>query len=310
MRVLRALGVPTESYGGMLISIIMSKLPAEIRLIVSREITTDSWEISDVLTTIDREVTIRERAISSSSVPDAHTTRKHKSPQTASALLNSTPRVNRCIYCNNDHLTNSCDTVKDVQARKDILRRAGRCYICLRRNHISKNCRSALKCGKCQGRHHETICQRAVTAVQDGGESSTACAHVQAPVLLQTARASVQHPTSPTTMTKVRALLDSGSQRTYITQGTKEKLNLPVKHTETLRIKTFGSTEKATKKCELVEFGIQTKENDTVHMSALVVPFICEPLMYQPTTACAEQYQHLQNLELADPADKKGSPQH
>ena len=40
-------------------------------------------------------------------------------------------------------------------------------------------------------------------------------------------------------------------------------------------------------------------------MSALVVPFICKPLMYQPTTACAKQYQHLQNLELADTADKK-----
>ena len=27
--------------------------------------------------------------------------------------------------------------------------------------------------------------------------------------------------------------------------------------------------------------------------------------MYQPTTICAEQYQHLHNLELADPADKE-----
>ena len=112
------------------------------------------------------------------------------------------------FYCNSDHLTNSCDIVKDVQARKDILRRAGRCYICLRRNHISKNCRSALKCGKCQGRHHETICHRTATTVQDSGELSTACAHVQAPVLLQTARATVQHSS---VMTQVRALLTVGA---------------------------------------------------------------------------------------------------
>ena len=105
-----------------------------------QEITTDSWEISDVLTTIDREVAIQELTISSSSVPDALTTKKHKSPQTASALLSSTPRVNCCIYCNNDHLTNSCDTVKDFQARKDILRRAGRYYICLRRNQELSLC--------------------------------------------------------------------------------------------------------------------------------------------------------------------------
>lgn len=42
-----------------------------------------------------------------------------------------------------------------------------------------------------------------------------------------------------------------------------------------------------------------------MHVSALVVPFICEPLMYQPTLACAEQYRHLQDLELADPANKE-----
>ncbi|MCG8626064.1 MAG: hypothetical protein MJE68_29215, partial [Proteobacteria bacterium] len=77
------------------------------------------------------------------------------------------------------------------------------------------------------------------------------------------------------------------------------------KRIETLRIKTFGSTEKATKKCELVELRIQTRENSTVNLSAFVVPLICEPLMYQPTVICAEQYPHLQDLELADPAGKE-----
>ena len=251
VRGLRALGVRTESYGGMLISIIMSKSPEELRLIVSREITTDSWEISDVLTTIDKEVTIRERSTASSSGSEVRF-KKHKSPQTAATFLNSTPRVNRCVYCNKDHLTSTCDVVKDIQARKDVLRQAGRCYVCLRRNHISRNCRSALKCCKCQGRHHETICQKTV-AVQDSSGPSVMYAHAQAPVFLQTARATIEHPNAPTMTARVRALLDRGSQRTYITQGTKEKLNLPVKRTETLRIKTFGSTEKATKKCELVE---------------------------------------------------------
>ena len=97
--------------------------------------------------------------------------------------------------------------------------------------------------------------------------------------------------------------MDSGSQRTYVTQGTKEKLNLPVKRTETLLIKTFGSAKKATRRCELVELGIRTQK-DTIVLSALVVPFICQPLTAQPTIDCATRYEHLQDLELADPVSE------
>ena len=41
-------------------------------------------------------------------------------------------------------------TITEVGARKDILRKAGRCYVCLRKNHVSKDCRL------CRGRHHVT----------------------------------------------------------------------------------------------------------------------------------------------------------
>ena len=37
VRGLRALGVPASSYGGLMSSILISKLPTELRLIVSRE---------------------------------------------------------------------------------------------------------------------------------------------------------------------------------------------------------------------------------------------------------------------------------
>lgn len=61
---LRALGISAESYGGMLTSIMMSKLPTDIRLIVNRELTEDTWSINDVLKSVE-EVQIRERAAES-----------------------------------------------------------------------------------------------------------------------------------------------------------------------------------------------------------------------------------------------------
>lgn len=39
IRGLRALGVPAETYGGLLMSVLVNKLPPEVKLIVSRELT-------------------------------------------------------------------------------------------------------------------------------------------------------------------------------------------------------------------------------------------------------------------------------
>ncbi len=43
IRGLRALGVRPESYGGLLTSVLVNKLPSEIRLIVSRETGSGTW---------------------------------------------------------------------------------------------------------------------------------------------------------------------------------------------------------------------------------------------------------------------------
>lgn len=47
----------------MLTSILMNKLPSEIRLIVSRELPSETWAISDVLATLEKELVVRERAL-------------------------------------------------------------------------------------------------------------------------------------------------------------------------------------------------------------------------------------------------------
>ena len=60
VRGLRALGVASESYGGLLTSILMNKLPPEVRLIISRDLTEDRWDMEKVMKMISREVDARE----------------------------------------------------------------------------------------------------------------------------------------------------------------------------------------------------------------------------------------------------------
>ena len=97
-----------------------------------------------------------------------------------------------------------------------------------------------------------------------------------------------------------RAILDSGSQRTYITSRLRDELNLPTVKTKLLQIKTFGSTKSDDTSCDVVQVGIETRDDGTLSITALV---ICNPLTTQPIDHSGERYDHLWGLELADSAD-------
>ena len=56
VRGLRALGVPSESYGSLLTSVLMNKLPQELRLIVSREITDGELNLDALMRVTEREI--------------------------------------------------------------------------------------------------------------------------------------------------------------------------------------------------------------------------------------------------------------
>ena len=59
VRGLRALGVPQESYGTLLSSIVIKKLPAEIRLIVSRKMEESDWDLGKMMEIIEGEIRAR-----------------------------------------------------------------------------------------------------------------------------------------------------------------------------------------------------------------------------------------------------------
>ena len=151
VRGLRALGVPSESYGSLLSSILINKLPQELRLIVSREVKGEEWELDELMKVIEGEIEARERA--------AITKASNRVPPTATTLMSRGTSANvSCSFCRQPHPSHSCQTVTDVIERKRILKTSGRCYVCLRKYHMSRDCRSNSRCTKCNGRHHVSIC--------------------------------------------------------------------------------------------------------------------------------------------------------
>ena len=121
------------------------------------------------------------------------------------------------------------------------------------------------------------------------------------PVLLQTAQATITQSDATVNSVKVRVILDSRSQRSYITNQVRNQLDLPTERTDTMVIKTFGSEEERIQTCDSVKFVLKSQHDQSeINFSAYVVPKICEPLQHQFISHAQQSYDHLQNLNLAD----------
>ena len=110
IRGLRALGVSTTAYGGMFSSVLVNKLPPEIRLIVSREMTGDGWSLDKAMKIIK---CARERA----SVPATTSNPRRRMPTAATLMANSTGSAGEgdvCVYRGRGHSSSSCTNIVEV----------------------------------------------------------------------------------------------------------------------------------------------------------------------------------------------------
>ena len=193
--------------------------------------------------------------------------------------------------------------------------------MCLRKDHISRNCPSKSRCHNCNGKHHVSICQTKLSAVtptypatavsapippQQGltvqpGTNTVVCySNSSTPVLLQTAQATVYNPQRPECKVKARIILDSGSQRTYLTDNLKNILQLPVLERKQVSIKTFGSTDERLELVEVAALGIELKGEPNLLLSAFTVPLICQSLQGQPVNQVVDDNACFSGLRLAD----------
>ena len=60
---LQGFGVNAESYGSFLVPILLSRLPEDIKLVVSRQIERENWKLDKLLEVSKTEVKFRERCI-------------------------------------------------------------------------------------------------------------------------------------------------------------------------------------------------------------------------------------------------------
>ena len=321
IRGLAALKIKSDECGFMLVPVIMSKLPSDVKLRIARESTEEVWKVDDLMNSIKREVEAREACDGVRAKPQVKPNASHAShAPTAGTFVTHGPSI-QCAYCQGHHYSASCNKIKDVKARKDILLKNGRCFNCLKANHKLKDCRSPKTCRNCHQRHHQSICTSGLSAnaepfvpqskpkepatAEDNEDTqgsyylsnSTDAQQFRGDVLLQTAQATALDVTSKR-QAPVRVLFDCGSQRSYVTENLCSKLELSPIRSERLHLNTFGDAHHKTRNCKSYKLCLSKPGSlDKTEILVLSFPVICANLA--PLVNIA-QFSHLMGLELAD----------
>ena len=311
-------------------------MPNALRLIIGRKVSEEQWKLETVLKELLQEIETRERTSACVTNPPAR--RPLKDPTTVETFFSkgTTPQ---CCFCSQQHFSDKCQVVTGPEERKQALRKAGRCFLCLSKGHLSRHCRSKSRCSKCSGRHHRCICSGSADSFSSTPKETSSAGSSSGPskpsppnnldpgakpfqppttsmlvgtrgaVLLQTANVHIYDPDNPQNSMDVRAILDTRSQQSYTSQRVKDTLRLKPCHKQLLSVMTFASSDQQTQNRDVVRIGLATRDGTSQEVELFTVPFICQPLSTQPVDLCATKYDHLANLDLADPChDGDGTP--
>jgi len=323
----RSLGRPVKYWDDWFVHILVEKLDSSTRLlwessqISSREFSTYA-ELKEFLLT-------RARALDASTPreaqPTASSTKSKRGKDEVSAHTISAGGVEKgtpCPLCKERHALRSCFKFKAYPAeqRRDQVRKKKACFNCLGQGHTVSNCPSTNRCRHCQEKHHSLLhlegseTPSLPTATPTSNENSSTPERAGVPgesakvaalssstsgtVLLATATVSLIGD-SGRAMT-VRALLDSGSEASFVSERVAQQLKLPRRRINItvsgLQGVTTGTARHA------VTLMVGTKRSPSVRIAlprALVLPKLTALTPGKQITRGV--WSHLQGLEFADP---------
>lgn len=337
LRVLQQLKEPTDKWDTLIVYLITSKLDLttkkEWELKVIQEKASTTKQLMEFLNTrcefLEALQPIHAKVSSAKmSTPKSNQTNVNKGQGTTLAHL-TTNDVNECTLCKQAHKIHSCKIFKElsVESRRNEVRRLNLCYNCLSPNHHIQNCTSRT-CKHCSKKHHTLLhmsqqpdaSNRDTSGADNNSTNSNTNSNTnvcQTPVtdsvsmkvlgsnklnsevLLSTAIVYIRDNMGK--FQKARALLDNGSQSSFITKSTCERLGLKVDHARHM-ISCLGATDSQTIETTrtIIASTTTTYESD---VNFLVVSQITKSIPTKPIYPRSLSLP--QHIELADPISHK-----
>ncbi|GBO10837.1 hypothetical protein AVEN_48012-1 [Araneus ventricosus] len=178
----------------------------------------------------------------------------YKDEPTAATLISSTTGAKlNCIFCDRPHLSQDCQRLSDMsyEDRKSQVIRKRCCLVCLKVGHLAKRCHSSVRCLICKRRHYPLLCPdlRKEKESNLSSKDRTADTEQRSTETLLTNIPSEHEIYLKTIMIRlrnrdkevcVRALLDDGSQRSYIERSLAAELFLSPSGREIFSQGLFG----------------------------------------------------------------------
>ena len=321
---LESLDVYPESYGDLLIPIVMKKLPEEVRHFMLRSHDETTWTLADLRKHLRHEVETREKSsLGPSEVSVPNPPFNSKLPTAGALFFGALGRENAkngCTFCDGPHPSDSCKIVPTIDKRLKFLCNQKRCFRCFKTGHMSKSCYSKKCCSWCNGKHHSALCKS--TGI-DGHKSSgtilteentsrrdpekedstlVGSTHTsQDTILLQSALVDIA---AGSRSCQARLLFDSGSQCTFISQDLANKIGAQPFKKEELLMSTFGHDKRTKADFETVRVCLMA-DGEGIIINALVSPVI-SPSISAHLQDDDLNFPYLQGLRLADPIRMRG----
>ncbi|CAB0019908.1 unnamed protein product, partial [Nesidiocoris tenuis] len=249
LRALETLKIVSDNYAAILLPHIESCLPAELLRLWQRANTDRSASLKEqmnsLMTFLRAEVEADERVIlASSRISDAEKiTQNRKSfVPTASELANVNTGQD-CSFCRGRHEAFACKKAQtmSLEEKKEQLFKARACFGCGRFDHPARYCRA--RCTSCGGRHISLLCDKSGSNRSQEVDllsiNHNMAVMESKEVFLQTFCAIMYNNEK---RQKVRVLIDSGSQRSYVLSALAEQLLYRPIGEERLMHSLFGGT--------------------------------------------------------------------
>ena len=308
VRSLRALGVESTTYGTLLSSVILNKLPAEVRLIIHRAAREKGHiPVDDLMLLFEQELHARERS---------NTVTKSE-PRTSSALSQDRRR-DGTRNISSTHCFRVSVSVEEakrmlatlpVEERRQYTLDHGLCWNCLWSHHRSSQCRRPAQCTKCKRRHHELLhdafhdAPAAQPSASSGSSIRTFGCRANRgneTVQLMTTVAEV----AGERRARVRTFIDLGSQASFVSEALVDAIKPKLIKIEDVRVSAFGSSP-VVNRMELYEVSLKTADGNTVvhawKKEALAVDIEAVP------SALVEQWRN-EGVDLTDAAKADVDP--
>lgn len=320
---LNGIGVNTESWDPIIIYLLTSKLDTETLRGWEQEISKYESERLPTFEELTKYLESRFRSLERIQSTKGNLRTLAKPTITDKRVFYNAPKEG-CILCGEDHYIYKCqDFVKyPLQEKKSFIEKNHLCFNCLIPNHGVKQCKQKARCRICGKRHHTLIhteYRNVKTPENYERQDNSTLEHIQPTKSRENENIAthyamesrVQHTTNillATALVKVtaengrrlqlRALIDQGSEGSFITERATQALGLK-KQTINGTISGLGNNIVMHTR-HIVSLNLQSEHDKMFNLpvKAYVLKTLTRLL---PSTQIDMRWKHLQGLQLADP---------